>query len=366
MYHQKVLLCLAAITTVFESVVCTEGNCTFIDCLSTLNQSACAANGQFLEIDTAISCCPRCRRGVDLGVKDCNETTSCSPGLQCLNGTCVLDKSTCSYTYHLQHLQQLPQCENDGTFTAKQCRGDKVLGRCFCYSDDGKRIFGWDWHSNSDSMTCACSRHRYQLESEGKISTLHCTSNGNYEPLQCDSGICWCAEEKTGRIVDGTRAVPQALWTRLPCYNSTELGTEYLRQCESIAYAQNVLREKLSKHGTVSVSIVKTQCDFDGSYGTYSISNNIASCMWRDGTRIGAYATNANQVSKMNCNCARDHLHFEAMSMQMPLVCDGYGNYESIQTLNGDLFCVDRDGFSVTHYLSDMPSCSDHLYYEYI
>lgn len=37
--------------------------------------------------------------------------------------------ATCSYTYHLQDLQQLPQCESDGTFAAKQCRGDKVLGR---------------------------------------------------------------------------------------------------------------------------------------------------------------------------------------------------------------------------------------------
>lgn len=42
-------------------------------------------------------------------------------------------------------------------------------------------------------------------------------SNGNYEPLQCDSGVCWCADETTGRIVNGTRAVPQILWTKLPC-----------------------------------------------------------------------------------------------------------------------------------------------------
>lgn len=73
--------------------------------------------------------------------------------------------------------------------------------------------------NNEFTMTnnLACSRKRYKLESEGKISTLHCLSNGNYEPLQCDSGICWCAEEKTGRIVNGTRAVPQTMWMKLPC-----------------------------------------------------------------------------------------------------------------------------------------------------
>lgn len=37
--------------------------------------------------------------------------------------------ASCSYTYYLPHLQQLPQCQNDGKFAAKQCRGDKVLGR---------------------------------------------------------------------------------------------------------------------------------------------------------------------------------------------------------------------------------------------
>lgn len=57
--------------------------------------------------------------------------------------------------------------------------------------------------------------------------------------------------------------------------NETELGTEYLRQCESMAYTQSVLQQKLAMHGTLNVSIVKTQCDFDGSYGTYTINNNM-------------------------------------------------------------------------------------------
>lgn len=52
------------------------------------------------------------------------------------------------------------------------------------------------------------------------------------------------------------------------------------------------------------------------------------------------------------------------MSLQMPLVCNGYGNYESMQTLNGELFCVDSDGISVTNYLKEIPSCSSYLYYQ--
>lgn len=63
-------------------------------------------------------------------------------------------------------------------------------------------------------------------------------------------------------------------------------------------------------------------------------------------------------------DCAKDHLHFDEISLQMPLVCDGYGNYESIQTLNGDLFCVDKDGFSVTNYLNGITDCRPYLYYQ--
>lgn len=164
-----------------------------------------------------------------------------------------------------------------------------MVGKFFIYCETTKL----------QKIKTACSRHRYKLESEGKVSTLHCTRNGNYESLQCDSGICWCADEKTGGIVDGTRAVPQNMWTHLPCCkchflqvlgslsllilkeeiylsdNATEFGTEYLRQCESMAYAQNILQENLAMHGTLYVSIVKTQCDYDGSYGTYSIDNNM-------------------------------------------------------------------------------------------
>lgn len=64
----------------------------------------------------------------------------------------------------------------------------------------------------------ACSRHRYNLEKSGRIDvTLHCSSNGNYENLQCDSGVCWCANEKTGKVVAGTRVVPESMWKLLPC-----------------------------------------------------------------------------------------------------------------------------------------------------
>lgn len=64
----------------------------------------------------------------------------------------------------------------------------------------------------------ACSRHRAKLESDGRLDvTLHCARNGNYEQLQCDSGVCWCADPKTGVTLPGTRVVQEGLWKLLPC-----------------------------------------------------------------------------------------------------------------------------------------------------
>lgn len=68
------------------------------------------------------------------------------------------------------------------------------------------------------SLYSACSRHRARLEAEGRLDvTLHCARNGNYEKLQCDSGVCWCADPKTGVTLPGTRVVPRGLWNLLPC-----------------------------------------------------------------------------------------------------------------------------------------------------
>lgn len=64
----------------------------------------------------------------------------------------------------------------------------------------------------------ACSRRRSRLEQSGRLDvTLHCQRNGNYEELQCDLGVCWCAEPKTGALKIGTAVVHESLWNLLPC-----------------------------------------------------------------------------------------------------------------------------------------------------
>lgn len=66
-------------------------------------------------------------------------------------------------------------------------------------------------------------------------------------------------------------------------------------------------------------------------------------------------------------DCARDTKIFENNGLSFPLACNGYGNYDPIQNLNGKYFCVDQDGFAVTDYLNITSAigldCTQYLYY---
>lgn len=54
------------------------------------------------------------------------------------------------------------------------------------------------------------------MEAAGNtLVTLHCATNGNYEPLQCDNGMCWCAQPRTGQPT--VSPVPEEDMNLLPC-----------------------------------------------------------------------------------------------------------------------------------------------------
>lgn len=57
--------------------------------------------------------------------------------------------------------------------------------------------------------------------------------------------------------------------------NFMDMGMNYLRQCESAAHAQNVIRKALQQRGTQKVSLSGIQCDYDGNYGVYFVENRM-------------------------------------------------------------------------------------------
>lgn len=43
------------------------------------------------------------------------------------------------------------------------------------------------------------------MEPFGRSHQIRCSPDGDFEPVQCDSIVCWCADIETGREIDGTR-----------------------------------------------------------------------------------------------------------------------------------------------------------------
>lgn len=207
--------------------ICIQGNgfesCEKIDCISSLKQSDCPLNEVLVAGETIGGCCPGCIGGGKL-CKNCKTDEDCAPGLKCLINTmqkvCSFDQESCHHLAHIRDdpkIKWTPDCNSDGTYIEKQCRGDMVTGRCYCFNEKGKQIFGWDWRQNAENMTCSCSKRRFELEQQGIYTTFHCQQNGNYENLQCDLGVCFCVDPMTGILQPGTVVVPENLWTMLPC-----------------------------------------------------------------------------------------------------------------------------------------------------
>ncbi|KAK0091995.1 hypothetical protein PV326_002402 [Microctonus aethiopoides] len=239
-----------------------------------------------------------------------------------------------------------PSCNDDDSWSAKQCKGEISNGKCFCYNPKGTRIFGWTWWKNSKNMTCACSRRRDELKGIRDDVSLHCSENGNYEELQCDNGLCWCVETKTGKPTQ--RIYPESVMTYLPCYKKKHVGLQYLRQCESKHIAKSQMLMKLKTHGMEFLHLDDVFCDGDGSYGFYKLVKKQAQCTWKDSKQLELYQGPVSGILSMNCHCARDTRILNDEGIEMILTCQSNGNYDVSQIDNGRPFCVDDDGFPTT------------------
>lgn len=249
-------------------------------------------------------CCPAC--GIPSGTDDGTITESCQPPAN---------------------------CTSDGKFGPVQCKGDLFTGRCFCADENGNRIFGQMWRREAAEMTCACSRRRADMEASGdRVVTLHCTTSGDYEPLQCDNGMCWCAQPKTGQPT--VIPVREEDMNRLPCYSASVTGEQYLRRCESLVAVNAMISQEQLEHGTNFFGNPVNFCDYDGSYGPYQITNGIAYCTGRDGSILGAWQVISSEMDGMTCNCARDSMiHFPEQGMTVTETCQANGNYRPNQNV---------------------------------
>ncbi|XP_021951945.1 uncharacterized protein LOC110848903 [Folsomia candida] len=373
--------------------------CDRFACKLNMTEADCPLDTIFVKGLTLCGCCPGCAKYIGLtkaSPKDmprrCTRTKSaltksweplcegptcpilvnqCLPGLVCevFNGSCSLPETPrnpcteeCMYKKSLKRLGLFhwdPICEEDGSYAPKQCKGDHVTGICFCVDRCGRRIFGQEFRVDSKNQTCACSRLANNLRSAGNAATMHCTPDGNFEPLQCDtdSGLCYCVHERTGKL--NGAVVPEAEWEKLLCLtpNVTNFmrNGHYLRKCES-NFAANVKIIKDGKlHGT-EITLPEINCDYDGSFAPVKTSGTRKDCVYKNGTTIKDFFANSN--NDMDCNCARDQFLYQIKGRPFSFVCQNQlGNYPNSVDFGSYASCIDRDGIAYGDMVPSKYAC---------
>nr|XP_027235543.1 uncharacterized protein LOC113826844 [Penaeus vannamei] len=178
--------------------------------------------------------------------------------------------------------------------------------------------------SNNSSNINKCSRRVWELQQAGEKSvTLHCAPNGNYEPLQCEDGWCYCIDPATATPY-GSR-LPEGVMDRLDCYNKTLVGAQYLRRCESEYHAHMELYDLMEFKGVQGPSTL-LECDADGSYSGKQCEKGSCRC-------YDKYKNIIAGLAGSGCQCARDLWMNQQMNINIEISCQvDSGSYKSIQT----------------------------------
>ncbi|XP_043553578.1 uncharacterized protein nid2a isoform X3 [Chiloscyllium plagiosum] len=271
----------------------------------------------------------------------------------------------------------IPECDEEGNFKPLQCHGS--TGHCWCVDERGQEIPGTrtppgtgqpqcGQPANNERPKTACEQHRDRLQSESRgshpIIGVHipeCDEEGNFKPLQCDSGTgyCWCVYEN-GQQIPGTRTSPG---TSQPQCGQPAINERVKTACEQY---QERLQAELRLRGTL-VGIHIPECDEEGNFRPLQCHSSTGRCwcVYENGQEIPGTQTppgtdpprcgvpEINERSKTACEQHRERLQME-MSLRgnQALVgihipeCDEEGKFRSVQchSSSGHCWCVYENG----------------------
>lgn len=360
--------------------------CSYIRCQEPVSSESCPDNTTYIERTAQFGCCGSClafRQSAESCTGDIDSHTSegytkdrnfllslnitsdknvvqsslCDYGLICNAGSCIVDPRTetvCksmldhyltdlqtpgAYLHYRDDYRWKPVCTQDGYFDAKQCIGPLDSQRCVCVDPDGNRLFGKAFPLQEElfnTMNCKCSRQVWEKQQAGESPiTLHCLENGNFEPLQCEDGWCYCVDPTTAEVY-GSR-LPEIAMHMLPCYNKTTTGEQYLRRCDSEYYAHVKLVDGLAASGTKGPQ-GSSSCDEDGSYTSEQCGSYGCRC-------YDKYYSQSYGLSGGDCQCIDDTRYYEEIGSNINPSCEvETGIYTSEQVVGMYKFCVDEDG----------------------
>ncbi|CAG9794312.1 unnamed protein product [Diatraea saccharalis] len=275
-------------------------------------------------------------------------------------------------------LEERPLCDGKGMYASFSCVPTQT---CFCQSEEGKRIFGEVLYlgaSVKDNMHCGCSRFHEKMKSiragvQYPVIGPRCTSDGNFNPIQCIDNICYCVNRITGEIVTGSRRtidLNEKPITELECYDTQfdlfpqqSVGIppfNHTTLClDNIQDRIDLLMESEELGFNVNHASSIPECLPDGTFGRVALSRNRSKiCVDERGNPIENYEalSNTAEYDSMDCKCAQTFLLMSS-STERPVCCKN-GNFRRIQCRRGLCRCVDSDGRQIGKENADVTRLS--------
>lgn len=360
-----------------EEIRCIDSSCSKTKCADV--PAKCKANvtnpGVYLLSPDVCNCCKYClvnlAEGEACSVGDPSNgqhTSICGPGLTCsvdgeaTDGTCQPMSTPCAQAQqdydtrrekgYLGTMESRMTCDDDGLYATYKC----IPGQsCHCLLANGTRVFGEaNYNTISNYMPCTCSRKYYDaVDILGRDLHPHehfrCTSDGNYDRIQCINEQCLCVDAEDGAPTFPDKdLIPLENITSevMPCYTSKTPG-EYYKTCEGEymkVHKEVEARKKESGYKLV-FGYTYPKCDLDGTYAAVQENKTHKYCVDKEGVPLLALdksdATLKPLITDMDCKCARAYL---VMTTSEKPECLSNGNYNPVQCRRGVCRCVDSDG----------------------
>ena len=241
--------------------------------------------------------------------------------------------------------QFIPECNEDGSYKAKQCHGS--TGFCWCTSPDGQEVAGT--RQRSSNIECfskgACHRAKEEAESQGPRPGLfvpQCNDDGTYRSKQChgSTGYCWCTSPE-GEEVQGSR----------------QFGSENVNCGSGQTECQRRKEAGDLKSSRGVVGHFTPSCEADGSFSKVQCHGSTGYCWCAEGNGKEIEGTRI-RFSEPNCDailgggaasgkCEEAKAKAEA-SGETPVECDEDGFFKDKQCQSGwfstTCWCVNQDG----------------------
>ncbi|XP_076333717.1 uncharacterized protein LOC143237887 isoform X2 [Tachypleus tridentatus] len=274
--------------------------------------------GRIVKNATECSCCHNCVNLLKEGDKCETERSASIPRLECGAGLvcdnslkkCVKASTECMkkqanfVASGFSTGPPPPSCDHFGEYEAVQCKSGLF---CYCVDKNGKQIFGIAPDTEKKSMKCDCSR---AVTSFGKplepTELPRCKSNGNYEAIQKTRRYWFCVDEN-GQLEESPIFLNRTLST-LPCYDDKiHRNYQLLPPCyEDRNTLIKEIRNRESQGFTV-VGIDLPTCDPDGTYAPKQSRDNKSYCVDKGGKIINNTTVSrySEEAKEMFCNCVR-------------------------------------------------------------